>query len=146
MFTDKITLFNFHERSGNWYAIPLAGVDLGASAGSSRNASSDRTGADTVTLLVNCSKSREFVAADGGRRSYLPPKEYASCDDPENRLTFAPERDFFLAGDWDGDAVNPDEDEESGFYHRVNHERDGVYMVTSASFFPLLPHFEVGGR
>ena len=46
----------------------------------------------------------------------------------------------------DADSSIPDTDYDGGFYHAMNTGRDSVYAVTSAAFFPLIPHFEIGGR
>ena len=39
-----------------------------------------------------------------------------------------------------------DDDYDEGLYHALNAERDGIYLISSAGFYGLLPHFEIGGR
>ena len=59
---------------------------------------------------------------------------------------FAPECDFIFAGAWPDTEPLTDDDYDEGLYHALNAERDGIYLISSAGFYGLLPHFEIGGR
>lgn len=58
----------------------------------------------------------------------------------------APECDFIFAGAWPDTEPLTDDDYDEGLYHALNAERDGIYLISSAGFYGLLPHFEIGGR
>lgn len=144
MFRDTITVFNFHEASGQWYPSVISGADLGVTRSQSAT-TTGMTNADTVTVLVQCAEDRSITTADGVKR-FADPKEYAKSTAPAEFITFAPECDFIFAGAWAGTESLVDDDHDSGLYHAMNEAHDGVYMITSAGFFGLLPHFEIGGR
>ena len=40
----------------------------------------------------------------------------------------------------------PEDDYDEGFYHAMNDANDGVYRITAAAWYDLLPHFEIDGR
>lgn len=149
MFADTVTLFNFHEKSGKWFPTVLSGVDLQVDSGAKLSSPGTVDSADTVTLLIH-SKSDKSVAVGTGevktRKSYLGPKAYAQCENPEVHFTFKTECDFFCEGEWPTSEPIVDDDYDSGFYDEVNKERDGVYAVKNSAFLQLIPHFEVGGR
>ena len=145
MYRDKITLYNYHTGTAMWYPSVIEGVDLGSVRAATATASADVTNADTVEVLIPCGRDKTVCTAAGTKR-YAGPKEYAACETPAQSVTFRPECDFFLEGEPEDLTPVSDEDYESGFYHAMNEERDGVYMITSASFYGLLPHFEIGGR
>ena len=145
MFRNTITLFNYHNATGLWYPTVFKGVDLGINTAS--NSTKDgKNSNDTVSIIIPCTKDKVFITADGTKKSYTEAKVYAKCDNPAVYITFKPECDFIYNGEWtDIEPVN-DEDYESSFYHSMNEEYDGVYMISSAAFYGLLPHFEIGGR
>lgn len=145
MFDSTITLFNFHEGSGKWYLSTISGVDFG----STKSSSASKQGvinADAVELLVPCLQDKSITTGNGGLKSYAEPKEYAACADPEKRITFRPERDFIYDGVWNDLDPIVDGDYESGLYHELNDDHDGIFLIASAAFYSLLPHFEIGGR
>ncbi len=144
MYESAITLFNFHKATGLWYTSVFSGVDLGVNK-ASRSTLDGKLNGDTVTAIIHCTADKTFVTADGTAKSYTGPKTYAECENPADCITFNPECDFIYAGAWPEQSPISD-DEENGFYHRMNDTQDGVYMITSAEFFSLLPHFEIGGR
>ena len=145
MFQNTITLFNFHKATGLWYPSVFKGVDLGVNTAS--NATKDgKNSNDTVNIIIHCTKDKVFTTADGTKKSYTGAKAYSKCDNPTACITFNPECDFIYEGEWANLELINDEDYESGFYHSMNEEHDGVYMITSAAFYGLLPHFEIGGR
>ena len=144
MFQNTVTVFNYHEKTGLWYMSVIPGADLIALK-SSNHSTEGTNSADTVDILINCSAEKVFSTL-AGEKGYLPPKEYKKCGDPANNITFTPERDFIYAGEWQDLTPVDDDEYDEGFYHALNEEYDGIYMISSAAFYGLLPHFEIGGR
>ena len=144
MYQNTITVFNYHEKTGFWYPSVINGADLIASKSSSAT-KEGRNNADSVDIIIHCSADKA-VTTTAGQKSYTGPKEYASCDAPTERITFKPECDFIYDGEWPELAPISDEGYDSGLYHALNDEHDGIYMISSAAFYSLLPHFEIGGR
>ena len=144
MYHNTITLFNFHKQTGKWYPSVISGVDL-VSHKASTNTREGVNNNDVVDVIIRCTKDR-VVSTSSGVKSYTGVKAYARCDTPAAYITFAPEVDFIYEGVWaDLDPID-DSDYESGLYHELNNEYDGVYLISSAAFYDLLPHFEIGGR
>lgn len=140
MYDDTLTVFNFAK--GAWYPSVIDGADLIEHAQATET-SRGTINAGTVEILINCSAVKEIETRQG-RKQYLDPLAYAEA--PEGAITFKPETDFILSGAWDGAAVIDDDDYDSGFYNEMNRTRDGVYMITGAGYFSLLPHFEVAAK
>lgn len=144
MYQNTITLFNFHKKTGVWYPSVISGVDLIASK--ANNATKEGTvNGDTVEIIIHCNKEKAIKTSEG-LKSYTGAKAYAVCDNPSNCITFTPECDFIYDGVWPDLSPVIDDDSDSGLYHDMNEIKDGVYMITSAVFYSLLPHFEIGGR
>lgn len=144
MYQDTITVFNFHKTSGLWYPSIITGADLLA-AKSSNHTTNGMNNADSVEIIVHCTAAKVFATSDGDK-SYTGPKEYAKCDNPAQRITFTPESDFIYNGAWPDLTPINDDEYDDGLYHALNEEHDGIYMISSAAFYGLLPHFEIGGR
>lgn len=144
MYDHTITVFNYHANTGMWYPSVIERVDLIENKGGN-STTSGKTSADVVDVIIHCSADRT-VATTAGEKSYTRPKEYAVCIDPVERITFKPECDFIYDGVWPDLTPISDDGYESGLYHAMNDEHDGVYMIASAIFYGLLPHFEIGGR
>lgn len=144
MFQNTVTVFNFHKQTGLWYLSVISGADLIASKASNRTTDGINS-ADIVDILINCTNAKA-ITTSAGVKSYTGPKEYASCADPVSRITFAPEQDFIFDGAWADLTPIDDEDYDEGLYHALNAAHDGIYMISSATFYGLLPHFEIGGR
>lgn len=145
MYQNTITLFNFHEATGLWYPSVFTGVDLGVN-NSSRSTKDGKNNGDAVSVVIHCTVDKTFTTADGTAKSYTGAKAYAKCENPTACITFKPECDFIYEGVWPDLEPLREEDYESGLYHALNDEHDGVYMISSAAFYGLLPHFEIGGR
>ena len=145
MFAETVTLFNFHEPTGKWYLSVIKGVELQVDTSSGLSTPGKTDGNDAVTLLIQ-SKRDKTVTTANGPKTYLGPKAYAQCNDPEAHITFKPECDFFYEGVWPSTDPILDDDYDSGLYDEVNKAHDGVYAVKSAAFLGLIPHFEIGGR
>ena len=98
-----------------------------------------------MDVIIRCTKARAVTTSDGVK-SYTGAKAYARCDTPAACITFAPEVDFIYEGVWPDLTPIDDSVYESGLYHELNDTYDGVYLISSAAFYDLLPHFEIGGR
>ena len=144
VYQNTITVFNFHENSGMWYPSVIKGADLIVNK-SSHSTTTGKSNSDTADIIIHCSVDKQ-ITTETGEKSYTGPKEYAKCENPEERITFKPECDFIYDGEWPDHTSISDEGYDSGLYHAMNDLYDGIYMITSASFFGLLPHFEIGGR
>lgn len=144
MYQNTITVFNFHATSGLWYPSVVHGANLIASKSSTATAEG-RNNADAVEIIIHCSAERA-VDTTAGLKNYIEPKGYAKCDTPADLISFKPECDFIYDGEWPELVPISDEKYDSGLYHVLNNEHDGVYMISSAAFYSLLPHFEIGGR
>ena len=169
MYDRTITVFNHHK--GNWYPHVIHNADLIATDSKTPTAMSGETNSDSVEIIVRFRKARwkivdgegcaiidrfrnvlvwgapfTAIETDNGSMQYLPPKAFAESESPENCITFTPETDFIYDGEWPGTGPIPDGDYESGLYSHLNEERDGVNMITRATQYRLLPHFEIGGR
>ena len=144
MYQNTITVFNFHKETGFWHLSVISGADLIAAKASSRSPDGVNN-ADTVDIIVHCTAAKVVTTSAGGK-SYTGPKEYAKCVDPESSITFTPECDFIYDGAWPDLSPINDDDYDEGLYHALNDTHDGIYMISSAAYFDLLPHFEIGGR
>lgn len=144
MYRNTITVFNYHAASGLWYPSVIENVDLIASKASS-STTTGKTNADGVDIIIHCTPEK-VITTTAGRKSYTGPKEYANCANPAERITFTPESDFIYDGVWPELAPVDDVGYDSSLYHTMNDKYDGVYMIASAAYFGLLPHFEIGGR
>lgn len=140
MYDNTITVFNYHQKSGKWFPTVISKADFLVNKSSS-STSGGLDNADSVEIIVRCTPDRVING-----KKYVPPKQYAKCDTPQAFITFAPESDFIFDGEHHSAEPIVDDDYDEGFYHAMNEEHDGVYIVTSAAFFSLLPHFEIGGR
>ena len=144
MYQNTITIFNYHAGSGMWYPSVVEGADLIVNK-SSTSTTAGKNNADSVDIIVHCS-AEKVITTTAGAKSYTGPKEYAKCENPAERITFKPECDFIYDGIWPELAPISDDGYDSGLYHALNDEHDGIYMISSAAFYGLLPHFEIGGR
>ena len=141
MFDCKVTLFNFHAATKQWHTTVFDGVDLLEVDAKSATRQGETNGS-SVDLLINVKPDKS--SADG--KKYVGPKAYAAIGDPAAHFTFTAETDFFVEGDHSLSEPVSEDDYESGYYHEMNTLYDGVHMVVSAAYFPLIPHFEIGGR
>lgn len=140
MFDCVVTLFNYHAKTNKWYTTVFENADLlerGAKAATQQG----ETNGSSVELLINVSPDKSYKD-----KQYAGPKAYAATDNPANHFTFTHETDFFMEGDYSNAEPVSEDDYESGYYHELNNIHDGVHMVVSAAYFPLIPHFEIGGR
>ena len=174
MFDSIITLFNYRKADHSWYTTVFHGVNLIEPQG--KNASQHgQTNTDTVEILIQVRPNKKadtmvyipnriadadgnILLADNGvsvsyqdpdtdeNRQYIGPKAYAALESPAGYFTFTPETDFIVVGNYSSNEPINDDDYTEGLYHAMNDVQDGVYMVTSATYFSLIPHFEIGGR
>lgn len=144
MYRDTVTVFNYHTASGCWFPSVVSGADLLVTKSRSATAAGGNN-ADTVDIIIHCTADKR-ISTGAGIKSYTGPKEYACCENPAQYITFAPECDFIYAGAWPDTEPLTDDDYDEGLYHALNEEHDGVYLISYAAFYGLLPHFEIGGR
>lgn len=140
MFDSTVTLFNYHAATKQWYTTKFDGVDLlerDAKAATQQG----ETNGSSVDILINVKPDKSYKD-----KQYVGPKAYARIGTPADCFTFTPETDFFMEGDYSMAEPVSEDDYESGYYHEMNNAHDGVHMVVSAAYFPLIPHFEIGGR
>ena len=83
----------------------------------------------------------------GGKR-YLTPLLWQAAEDPAAAFTFTMGEffDFFIEGAWPDTEPVQDSAFPGGFYDHLNKTRDGVYAVSSAQQYSVIPHFEVFGK
>ena len=174
MHDNTITLFNYREAEGLWYTTVFSNVTLTElkAEGASQYG---HTNSDTVEIIIKVRPNKvastliyepnSIVDGDGNvivsdegtrvayqdpdtkeERQYIGPKAYAALETPTGYFTFKPECDFIMVGNYSHAEPIADDEFEQGLYHAMNEAQDGVYMVTSAAYFSLLPHFEIGGR
>ncbi|MCM1545246.1 MAG: hypothetical protein NC110_08105 [Ruminococcus sp.] len=144
MYRNTITVFNYHALTETWYPTVIHNTDL-LGVKSSNSTNHGKTNGDTVEILINCDSCKK-IQTQFGLKKYIGPKAYAKCQYPDDYVTFKPECDFIFDGVWEDTATYDENDYESGLYHHMNNEHDGIYMITSAAYFGLIPHFEIGGR
>lgn len=149
MYADTITLFNrYSSKHGDmWLPTVITGADLNTDR-ATVVAKYGESSADKAMLHIRyeVKNGKPYVA---GKR-YLSPKvwELQTNDELANTLTFTPGQDFdfFWAGEWlETEPIN-DEDYAEGFYSYMNRNYDGVFAVTNAAMYSLIPHFEIGGK
>lgn len=149
MYQDTVTLFNRARKIGRdvFYATVLSFVDLNADA-AAIVAKYGVQSQDKATLHVRYDIDDDEKVIAGKR--FLPPKEWQALSDEEKAqaVTFQTGQgfDFFIAGAWDGAETIEDDAYTDGFYSYLNKSRDGVYAVTSAAVYSVIPHVEVMGR
>lgn len=144
MYKDTITLYNYHAATNSWYTAEFGNVDfseLKSGTGTQHGA----TSADAVEIILHARADKTVETAQGVLQ-YIGPKAYAALDDPAGYFTLCPARDFIVAGSCPLEQPVSEDDYENGLFHALNRERDGVYQITSAVWYSLLPHFEVEAR
>ena len=140
MYDCTITLFNYHANTKKWYTTVFDGVDLLA-VDAKQATRQGETNGSSVDLLINVMPDKSYKG-----KQYMGPKAYAATGTPADCFTFNSDTDFFMEGDYSTAEPVSEDDFESGYYHEMNNAHDGVHMVVSAAYFPLIPHFEIGGR
>lgn len=140
MYDSTITLFNYHEKTGKWFPTVIQKADLLINKSRTATTNGFNNG-DSVSIIIRCTPSKSISG-----KEYLSPKVFAKSDNPIQYFTFKPECDFVFESKFESEEDIIDDDYEEGFYHAMNEAYDGVYMITSAAFFGLLPHFEIGGK
>ena len=140
MYDRTITLFNRRNTDNCWRTTLFEGVNVIEPRASTASTQGTNNG-DAVEIILHCSPGMKV-----GELQYVPPKAYQSLEDVEGFFTFTPEVDFIAIGDNTSETPVPEDDYDEGLYHAMNEENDGVYMITSATWFGLMPHFEIGGK
>ncbi len=106
---------------------------------------------DSAALNVRYTVEDGNIMIEGKR--WLPPKEWdrQPNDDYAKTVTFTDgnDFDFFMVGEWNGDAVISDSDYalDSGFYNYLNKREDYVFAISSVGGpYSVIPHFEIMGK
>lgn len=147
MYSDVVTVFNrYQSKSADiWIPTVLHGVDLNAD----RAAIITKYGADSKDNAVLHIK---YIIDDTGvklvgEKPYLTPKNWERLPNDEltGYITFNSGTNFtfFTVGEFESAEPIPDEDYTEGFYGYMNTNCDGVYAVTSAAEYSVIPHFEI---
>lgn len=144
MYQNTITVFNYHEATKLWYPSIISGVDLIASKTNNATTKGLNNG-DTVDIIIHCTPDKK-IKTSKGVKSYLNVNAYAKCSTPADCMTFRPEKDFIYDEVWPEILPINGDDYDSGLYNELNEKHDGIYMISSAAYYGLLPHFEIGGR
>lgn len=142
MFDKTVTLFNYHASTKRWHITTLQGVNFNDNR-AAKATQQGVTNGDTVSLLLPVDISGGSISYEG--KLYVKPKEYAALDNPADVFTLTPETDFFVVGNCRFNTPIDESEYMDGFYTEMNAELDDVYLITSAAFFSLIPHFEIGG-
>ena len=142
MHDTTVTLFN--KAAGKWYPTEFHNVTLTEANANTPTPDAGIKNADAVEILIRTAADKSSTE-NGVTVRYVPPKEYAALENPVGYFTFTPEQDFFYVG-FVMAASYSDDDYDEGLYHHMNKTYDGVYMIQSATFYSLIPHFEIGGR
>ena len=141
-----VTLFNFHKATGKWDPTEFHNVSLTAVRADTGKADTGTVNADMVEIIIRTAADKSNTEC-GVTVRYVGPKEYAALESPVGYFTFTPEQDFFYVGSVMATSYpEEDYDDDNGFYHFMNKNHDGVYMIQSSTFYSLIPHFEIGGR
>lgn len=140
MYDQSITLFNYRKSDGLWRTILFTGVNVIEPRASTATTQGTNNGS-AVEIILRCTP-----AMRAGDYQYVPPKAYQALEDVSHVFTLTPEVDFIAIGEHTSETPVREKDYGDGLYHAMNDANDGVYMITSATWFSLLPHFEIGGR
>lgn len=143
MYQDTITLFN-RVPGGNtgdsFYPTVIKGVNLNID----RAAIMAKYGSeaqDNAVLHIRYQMDGENIMVAG--KPWMPPKAW---DKTGNSITFNPDGDFFILGEWTGGVVSDSDHGPDGFYTKMNRERDYVFAVSSVARYSVIPHFEIMGK
>lgn len=144
MLDKTITVFNLHEPTGQWIPHVIDNTDAGASLAGGKGRQGD-TDHSALSVLIPCKPGMRIQTREGELR-YVEPKGYTKSESADGILTFTPGQDFILIGAWDDPAPIAADEYEDGLYDALNDAYDDVFMITSAEYYSLIPHFEIGGR
>ena len=149
MYRDVVTLFNRSRKTGRdeFWPTVLPGCDLNEDEAAVL-AKYGASAQDKAMLHVRYAVEAGEAVLCG--KVYRSPKEWRALTDEEKAETVTFQTgagfDFFLRGVWSGEVPVNDEDYTDGFYNELNRTRDGVYAVSSAARYSVIPHFEVMGK
>lgn len=143
MYQDTVTVFNrHHDKSGDvWFPRILHNVDLivdRASMIAKYGAESNAKAKLHVKYVLN-----DIIE----NRRYIAPKKWEKLTEAEkeNYITFNSDGnyfDFFMVGEFSSENPVKDNDFENGFFDNMNDDFE-CYVVSSASRYTAIPHFEI---
>lgn len=143
MYKDTITLFNRKpggSMGDTWYPTVIKEVNLNVD----RAAILAKYGAeaqDNAVLHIRYQMDGENIMVSG--KPWTSPKAW---DKTEDSITFNPDGDFFIKGEWDLGIVSDADHGPDGFYAKMNREHDYVFAVSSVARYSVIPHFEIMGK
>lgn len=147
MYNDTITLFNREvtQNGDIWHPVVLRGVNVNVDKGAILRLYGPDSG-DNAILNVRTENRRGNTYIDG--LQYLPPKAWAALEDKSKAVTFTAGNafDFFMVGEWSGEAASDNDYGDEGFYGYMRRHIDFVYAVTSVGYFSVIPHLEVTAK
>jgi len=151
LYQQTVTLFNrIKDADGEtfWYPTVLEGVHLIDTHSSSWNNQGGASGSTAELRVLYVVKGGQIIVAN---KPYYEPKAYRRLVEPEKAITFAyghdDNADFFIEGvhGFKG-AISDDAYDRHGFYNYMKKSYDGVYSISGANKFNLLPHFVISAR
>ena len=149
MYTDTITLFNRHKSSSGeiWYPSVLRNVNLNMDKASIvAKFGAESKNRAVLGIMYKAEADKKLI----GDKTWLPPKEWQrqNQDLLDKSLTFTSGQqfDFFFVGEFESDKPIIDDDFNDGFYNYMKSKYDFVFAVEEASFFSVIPHFEIIGK
>lgn len=148
MYQDTITLFN-RVPGGN------AGDSFSPTIIRSVNLNIDRAAIlakygpdskDSAVLHIryrNKEGEISIVCDSKADKKWMSPKAW---DRTGETITFNPDGDFFIQGEWTGGIVSDADYGPDGFYSHMNRTHDYVFAVSSVARYSVIPHFEIMGK
>lgn len=137
MFNLTITLFCLHAEE-TWHPVVIPGCQLIVDR-AARREKAGLDNADGAKLFIQKAQLDKLGIRVTG------PKEYDAQTDVHGKIAFHEGIDFFLNGSFPEDPL-ADEAYPSGLYDYLNRVRDGVYLITSAAEYYVIPHWEITGK
>ena len=151
IYKQTVTLFNRIKGPDDetiWYPTVLKGVHLIDSHSSGWNGQGGSSGSSAELRVIYAIKNGQIMIAN---KPYYEPKQYRRLAEPHKAITFAyghdDDCDFFIEGDlgFKG-SISDDAYDRHGFYNYMKKAYDGVYSISAANKYNLLPHFVISAR
>ena len=152
LYKQTVTLFNRIKGADGetlWYPTILRGVHLIDSHSSTwNNQGEDSADNAELRVLFKVQNGRIMVAG----KPYFEPKRYRLLAEPQKAITFSfghnDDFDFFVEGALDEfkGSISDEASDRHGFYNWMNKKYDGVYAISAAAKYNLLPHFVITAR
>lgn len=148
MYQDTITLFN-RVPGGNagdsFYPTVIKSVNLNIDRAAIL-AKYGPESKDSAVLHIRYRNKNGKIVIDCNSKTgktWMSPKAW---DRNAKTITFNPDGDFFVQGEWDGGIVSDADYGPDGFYSHMNRTHDYVFAVSSVAMYSVIPHFEIMGK